>query len=215
MAAATRQRQLATLGRREGRGAQKTERTTKSLYRVPLACTRCSRCRLYLRRVPRFRGKCSLRQVSKAHPGGATRRRAAPAAGLGPCARLWSHMRGRAICGLGYTIGWAGARAQAPAGQTPAHTRARVAFLARVRTGFSLFRASLTLYSHCTHTVTGPDERRGAFPVRTLCMPGESLIHSEHNHTCAADLLLCPPAWLRERHSVPERAPYRPSVACP
>ena len=53
-------------------------------------------CRLYLRRVPRFRGKCSLRQVSKAHPGGATRRRAAPAAGLGPCARLWSHMRGRA-----------------------------------------------------------------------------------------------------------------------
>jgi len=31
----------------------------------------------------------------------------------------------------------------------------------------------------------------------------------------SALLLLCPPARLRERHSVPERAPYRPSVACP
>ena len=76
--------------------ARKKPNELRSRCTAYLACTRCSRCRLYLRRVPRFRGKCSLRQVSKAHPGGATRRRAAPAAGLGPCARLWSHMRGRA-----------------------------------------------------------------------------------------------------------------------
>ena len=61
--------------------------------------------------------------------------------------------------------------------------------------------------AHCM-ALTSPDERRGAFPVRTLCMPGACLIHTDHNQTCAADLLLCPPARLCERRSVPERAPY-------
>ena len=72
-------------------------------------------------------------------------RAARHAAGLGPCARLWSHMRGRARI----RDRMAGRASPGPSrlqtGQTPAHARARVEFLARDRTGFSLFRASLTL----------------------------------------------------------------------
>jgi hypothetical protein len=61
---------------------------------------------------------------------------------------------------------------------------------------------------HASRTLNGPDERRGAVPACTPGMPGTRLNHTDHNHTCAADLLLCPPARLCERRSVPERSPY-------
>lgn len=45
---------------------------------------------------------------------------------------------------------------------------------------------------HSSRTLNGPDELlRGAVPARTPCMPGTRLIHTDHTHTCAADLLLC------------------------
>ena len=70
----------------------------------------------------------------------------------------------------------------------------------------------LTRPAHCMNMALTADVRSGAASVRKLCEPDARLIHPDHNHTCARRSL---PARLRERHSVPERAPHHPSVACP
>jgi hypothetical protein len=71
---------------------------------------------------------------------------------------------------------------------------------------------------HASHTLNGPDEQRGAVPARTPCMRYSTCLHTDHL-TCSADLLLCfcsaRPLGCVSAAPVPERAPYRPSVACP
>ena len=63
---------------------------------------------------------------------------------------------------------------------------------------------------HASHALTSSVAlSRHARPACRY-MPSPHLLSSS-----SALLLLCPPARLRERRSVPERAPYRPSVACP
>ena len=65
---------------------------------------------------------------------------------------------------------------------------------------------------HASRTLYGPDERRGA---RSRCARSACPVHPSFTLTTtwhlrsrsSALLLLCPPARLRERRSVPERAP--------